>query len=221
MSECLRDTTTRVFQCFVCLVDRSGHRKDVAQARQDGTFKQESGKSYMRIVMFRFLAQKSMTNEAGDWELAMFAHLYLLQLWNIMFRVSSGAAEAYAHITYGGEDNIEIVVPTEKNNQDGSTIGSRPRHLHANPLDPPVCLFLAFAMWFFSRSGFTPDRAPLLFGRENQDDRFGTWLQTIIEKFEEEIKEKLGFEIPDTGCVFHRVDLYACCWSIVLIFHII
>jgi hypothetical protein len=191
-----------LFAFSILFADYSaGHRKDVAQARQEGTFKQESGKSYMRIAMYYFLAEKSMTNEAGDWELSMFAHLYLLQLWNIMFRVSSGAAEAYAHITYSGGDNIEIVVPTEKNNQDGSTIGSRPRHLHANPFEPTVCLFLAFAVWFFSRSGFTPERAPLLFGRENQDDRFGAWLQAVIEKFEEEIKEKLGFEIPDTGCV--------------------
>ena len=76
-------------------------------------------------------------------------------------------------------DAITVVFPKHKGDQEGEH--SQLKHIYANPQNPEICPFLAFAMFIWS-IGFRRDGAKRLVfgGTRDPEERFSSWLRKLM-----------------------------------------
>ena len=94
-------------------------------------------------------------------------------------------------------DSLRVYFSHMKNDQTGER-HQDPRHIYANPLNPTVCPVLALSTYLsvFSISGV---KGSALFPGDNQYKRFTKYVDSLLEKYEEEISTDFGVESKYIG----------------------
>ncbi|ETW03689.1 hypothetical protein H310_05075 [Aphanomyces invadans] len=152
-----------------------------ATAEQSSSIK-DSGKRHLKFGHYQALALASVKANDGG-----FQHLFLVLSWNLMARSKSTETVQLDHLTLEG-DALGVTFYKTKTDQTGSKRRD-PKHLYANPLNPSICVFLAFAIHFASNVCLTD--GPLFVG-SNQRTRFGKGLRSIVKSGELGTTEDIG-----------------------------
>jgi hypothetical protein len=90
------------------------------------------------------IALKSTANRLGS----VYTHIFTILCWNLFERSCNVGKLMLHHISWV-HDNLKIVLPKHKGDQEGTRI--YPKHIYAKPLRPKVCPILALALYVFSR----------------------------------------------------------------------
>ena len=155
----------------------TGYRRVVQKKKQDGEMEMHEGKYPLSFSGYRYLAKKAIA-QTSDFQLAIFAHIFLLLCWNLLARCVSVSSIMFQHISWE-EDSMVVVFPTTKSDKAGKN--SAPIHVFANPSCPEICpiLWLAVYIWCsgFRRTGSKPN----LFGTPSgTEKRFSDWLHGVL-----------------------------------------
>jgi hypothetical protein len=111
-----------------------GYKRQVAELKQNGEMSITEGKIPLPFSGYQFLATRAVF-AISDFQLNMFAWLFMLLSWNLMARSISVATIMYNHIAWAN-DALVITLPRHKGDQEGSN--SYPKHVYANPSRPEV-----------------------------------------------------------------------------------
>jgi hypothetical protein len=97
------------------------------------------------------------------------------------------------HFQWRG-DHMVTTICKHKKDQDGSGMGKQ-RSIYANPLNPKICMVLAFGVYMISKPR---SRDPLvqrtkLFEGQSQKNRFGELIKEVLLEFDdEEMLQRFG-----------------------------
>ena len=113
-----------------------------------------------------------------DFELAIFAWVFLVLCWNLMARCVSVAGIMFTHISWAN-DALTVVFPTHKGDQEGNH--ASPKHVFANRQCPEICPILALAVFIFTIGFRREGSSPKLFShKDNSESRFSLWVRTTL-----------------------------------------
>lgn len=155
----------------------AGAKKDLAQARQDGTGKVREGKEPMQFGLYDFFGQYLLCNK--DHIDAVFAHLFMTLSWNLVCRSKNTETIRLSHMRWLG-DALGIVFAKQKNDQEGDNTDYR--SVYANPLRPQICPILALGIYFIC-VGFSQSGGNDLFpgGKDSQASRYGQIMRRVYK----------------------------------------
>jgi hypothetical protein len=134
----------------------AGYKRQYAQMKQNGDIAMKEGKSPLTFAGYKFLARQAVT-ATKDFELAIFAWVFLVLCWNLMARCVSVAGIMFLHLSWE-EDSLTVVFPTHKGDQEGND--AKGKHV-----------FHGSSPKMFSQ-------------KESSENRFSKWLRTILGAFE-------------------------------------
>ncbi|KAH9141604.1 hypothetical protein AeRB84_014234, partial [Aphanomyces euteiches] len=172
----------------------SGYKREIAQAKEDGTMRHSEGKSAISWTGYEFLCMKALLNDDREHSSLLSMHPFLVFCWNLMARSVSTASIRFEHVTWEG-DCLIVQFERSKNDQEGNF--SFPRHVYANPLRPALCPILSLAILVFTRGCPISSTSTLLFG-PGAKDKFSKWLRRTCKEFGDEILS-LGLSILEIG----------------------
>jgi hypothetical protein len=171
-----------------------GYKRQVAQFKQTNVMKMTEGKVPLNFSGYRYLA--AVAFKYPDYEVGMFAHLFLILCWNLIARCVSVASLMLSHITWK-EDALVVVFPQHKGNQEGKN--TSPKHVYANPEEPMICPILSLAIYIFCEGQRFEGGNHCLFGvPSNEDHRFSKWLKKVLEDHKDRLEER-GLIIDEVG----------------------
>jgi hypothetical protein len=159
----------------------AGYKRQYAQMKQNGDIAMKEGKSPLTFAGYKFLARQAVT-ATKDFELAIFAWVFLVLCWNLMARCVSVAGIMFLHLSWE-EDSLTVVFPTHKGDQEGND--AKGKHVFANRQCPEICPILALAVFIFCLGLRREGSSPKMFSqKESSENRFSKWLRTILGAFE-------------------------------------
>ena len=143
----------------------TGYEKEIATAKNKGELKQKSGKTNLKFSGYEMLAKKMMSHtptsttttdaqgksratHAGSWAMATMGWLFHLLCWNLIARSATVDVVNSAHLGWTGDHATAFIGASKKDKKGTEKVGAR--SLFANPLNPAICVVLAFAVHFFS-----------------------------------------------------------------------
>lgn len=174
-----------------------GYERLVADLKKQGVLSMKEGKLPLSFVGYNYLAKQTWNYDGSDFNLNIFAHLFLLLCWNLIARCVSVSGLMFDHISWI-DDSLTIVFPTHKGDQEGRD--AAPKHVFANPSNPEMCPVLSLAIFVFCHGFRRAGSKTSLFGSgENEvESRFGTWLRNLCSAKEQELVA-LGMIVKDIG----------------------
>ena len=162
----------------------AGHRRMVADAKQQGQLPMFEGKRPLSHTGYLNLAKyalKTQSSRVGS----LFPHTFIVLAWNLFARSHSVAALMLNHFEWK-DDALMVTVPKHKGDQEGARI--YPLHVYANPIQPEICSILALAIHViciqYHHTGSVDEegtRGWKLFGGSNMEGRFSNWLQDSMK----------------------------------------
>ncbi|KAH9103827.1 hypothetical protein AeMF1_019931, partial [Aphanomyces euteiches] len=117
-----------------------GIRRVHAESKQTGDMR-DVGKKPLGFSTYSMACKNSLVLLDGG-----FAHLFLTLTWNLMCRSNSTQSVRIEHLSFE-EDAIGVTFYKNKTDQTGSKRRD-PKHVYAHPLEPNVCVVLAFGVYF-------------------------------------------------------------------------
>lgn len=156
----------------------AGYKRKIGDLKQKGVMSIIEGKQPITFQGYRYLCQKAISCEnVSDFELNIFAHVFLILCWTLIARCHSVGSLMYNHISWNN-DSMVIVFPTHKGDQNGET--SLPKHVYANPLEPSLCPILSFAIYIFCYGFHRKGSKTQVFdGDSLSESRFSKWLKSF------------------------------------------
>ena len=170
-----------------------GYVRRVTKLKQDGVIPIVEGKQPMSFRGYKFLALKA-AEQAKDYNLAIFSHLYLLLCWNLIARCVSVGGLMYNHVSWEN-DSLVIVFPSHKGDKEGRN--ALPKHVYANIAEPYVCPILSFAVYIFTR-GYEREGSKMTIFAGDAESRFSKWLGKLCQANKELLLNQ-GVEISMIG----------------------
>lgn len=149
----------------------AGYKRRIGDEKQEGLRPLIEGKSPLPFSAYTYIAETALKQET-DFQLAIFAHAFLLLSWNLIARCVNVSGLMFQHISWEG-DAMRVVFPTTKTDQEGKNCS--PKHVYANPLRPQICPILSFAIYFFTLGMRRDGSKCHLFGENTKgvENRFG------------------------------------------------
>lgn len=180
----------------------AGYERLIANLKKDGDIPLTEGKIPLSFGGYSFLAeralapQKSVDSTVAEFELSIFAHVFLLLCWNVMARCVSISSLLFDNISWI-EDAMTIVFAMTKSDQEGKNCS--PKHVFANPLHPEICPILSLGIYIFTLGFRRHGGKRSVFGGENDVEvRFGNWLRKVCGENDVELLT-MGMIITDIG----------------------
>ena len=176
--------------------------------------KQQEGKIPLLKSHFEFIAQKTMQSPK-DFNLNMFAHLFLTLTWSLIARSASTALAGFSMFGWSG-DAMTLKLPKSKCaivdfiqircllkfefaflvlgcSGDQSGKNAIAKHVFASPL-PSTCPILSLAIWTFT----LPTTHESVFGKECAEKKFRQWFKAFIVEHHNEMQQ-VGINCNEIG----------------------
>ena len=165
-----------------------GHKRKIAELKDDGAMDQHEGKVGYSFGVFVFLS-KVFLEEFGA--ATNYAHLFFILTWNLIARSITVAGMKYDFM-HMDNDMIVVLPPRNKADQAGDRVEGK--HIAANPFNPCICPVLALARHVFSDGSRT--RYSRVFTRDAYD-RFGEVFHDVVHS--ERARAHLGVSASKLG----------------------
>jgi hypothetical protein len=165
-----------------------GHKRKIAELKEDGAMDQHEGKVGFSYGAFLFLA-KVFLEEFGA--ATNYAHLFFILTWNLIARAITVAGMKYDFM-HMDNDMIVVLPPRNKADQAGDRVEGK--HIAANPFIPCICPVLALARHVFSDG--SRKRYSRVFTRDAYD-RFGEVFHDVVRS--EQAQALLGVSARKLG----------------------
>jgi len=160
-----------------------GHRRDIADARRDGTYATTEGKDCLEFDGFSRICKATIADKYLE------GHLFFILCWNMTCR-----AESVAHLNMQSikwsQDCLCITIPKDKTHQQGANRGpEQTLAVYANPLQPELCVVLALGIKILCTSMV---QANTTLFRPTEKEKFSDWLATYLVDYSAHVESVSG-----------------------------
>lgn len=157
-----------------------GLKRTIADARRDGTYKENEGMDCLDFIAFSHICQ--LVASSSEYE----AHAFLLLTWNLICR-----ADTTTHLIYGciswSNDGLRVDIPKSKGQQLGADRGlAQQESVYANPVQPEMCAITALGIKVLCTAMLSPNGALY---RPSDQQKFASTLDQLLAMGEEEHPE--------------------------------
>jgi hypothetical protein len=149
-----------------------GLKRIIVDEKQKGERRVSEGKDPISFQLYNTICKHFITN--GD----TFSLLYTILSWNLACRTNNTEGIQLGHISRG-LDNIEVVMPKTKTNQEGD-MPTDGKSIYANPKMPWICPIFALGIYFLCNPNFDINGG--LFPGGNQSSRYSKHLNACLKK---------------------------------------
>ena len=154
----------------------AGFKRQVAQAKQEGTMKITEGKQPLSIAGYRLLSDLLL--KLPNSTISSFAWPFLTLCWCLMARSNSVENIIFQHIPWES-DSLVIQFAQHKGDKEGQV--KYGRHVYANPREPTICPILSLSVLIFSKNRRAADGRQRLFEGDRPESRFSDILLNVVD----------------------------------------
>ena len=185
----------------------TAYKRDIGNKRRRGIMKPKEGKDpfsregYEEMARYMYKLKPNGNNHV--WSEIIFANMYYRMQMNSIGRSDNVEDLLFSHFDWA-EDAFKIIFITSKGDQGASRL-SEWKHMYANSDMPHTCIFLALALYIWSRPHQNPGPQGRLFDGDAQKTRYYKDLLKLIDGIDHAVD--LGAPREDLGT--HSIRKFA------------
>lgn len=167
-----------------------GHRRDIADARRDGTYATTEGKDVLEFEGFSRICKATMKDKYIE------GHLFYILCWNMTCRADSTQHVNLRSISWT-QDCMTVSIPKDKTHQQGANRGpAQTLAIYANPLQPELCVVLSLGIKILCTTMLQANTS--LF-RSTEKEKFSDWLATYLVDYSDHLESVSGLKCDATS----------------------